>query len=384
MRFGHLSRRRGAVLITFTLAIVLIFGFMGLAFDLGRLYLARNEAQSFCDAAALAGALMLNGHNVNAALDAVDGRFMTASSAAWKHYQFQNTAFAGYSVKFSQTGLDGSFVSLGRDVAAPGYRFVEVVASADIPMYLSPILTGRSNSSAQARAVGAQVKKTLWDEGLVPFAPKAHCSDSGLYDFRACTGAGAAPNLGFVVGRSYALLWAANAFSQSFGYNKKTGVITIDDSEWCGGDQLTSDQNFGESLGKFYTARSLDKNWEMTRGYWVSGQVGHNDYPKLLDGSMGGPVELHDNLEDFDIGPEQVRSLKDNMNAKAAPGGVLVYGPTVDPVTGEIIGFSSFELIPGAYGPNNTWCAIYRGPALYALGTEQVLSDGIYEVRLVR
>ena len=43
----------------------------GLALDLGRVYIAKNETQSFTDTAALAAALALNDANLTAAKDAV-------------------------------------------------------------------------------------------------------------------------------------------------------------------------------------------------------------------------------------------------------------------------------------------------------------------------
>ena len=46
---------------------------LGLALDLGRVYIAKNETQSFTDTAALAAALALNDANFTAAKDAVTG-----------------------------------------------------------------------------------------------------------------------------------------------------------------------------------------------------------------------------------------------------------------------------------------------------------------------
>src|SRR5579862_2114054 len=54
-------RDRGFILVTVALAAVAVFGFLGLAVDLGRMYIVKNETQSYADAAALAAALQLNG-----------------------------------------------------------------------------------------------------------------------------------------------------------------------------------------------------------------------------------------------------------------------------------------------------------------------------------
>jgi Flp pilus assembly protein TadG len=54
-------RRRGFVLIAMSITMLLLLAVMGLAFDLGRVYIARNEAQVFTDAAAMAAASKLDG-----------------------------------------------------------------------------------------------------------------------------------------------------------------------------------------------------------------------------------------------------------------------------------------------------------------------------------
>ena len=62
-RVGDLPHdsRRGFVLIAMSAAMFLLLAIIGLAFDLGRIYIARNEAQVFTDAAALTAATRLDG-----------------------------------------------------------------------------------------------------------------------------------------------------------------------------------------------------------------------------------------------------------------------------------------------------------------------------------
>src|SRR5580704_14603910 len=54
-------RQRGFVLIAMSVTMLLLLAVMGLAFDLGRIYIARNEAQVFADAAAMTAASKLDG-----------------------------------------------------------------------------------------------------------------------------------------------------------------------------------------------------------------------------------------------------------------------------------------------------------------------------------
>ncbi len=55
------KQRRGFVLIAMSVTMLLLLAVMGLAFDVGRIYIARNEAQVFTDAAAMAAASKLDG-----------------------------------------------------------------------------------------------------------------------------------------------------------------------------------------------------------------------------------------------------------------------------------------------------------------------------------
>jgi uncharacterized membrane protein len=67
--------QRGFVLIAMSVATLLLLAVLGLAFDLGRIYIARNEAQIFTDAASLAAAKALDAsqtQRLDAARAAVD------------------------------------------------------------------------------------------------------------------------------------------------------------------------------------------------------------------------------------------------------------------------------------------------------------------------
>src|SRR5947209_19145354 len=55
------AMQSGYVLITMAIAMVVLFGALGLAFDLGRVFITKNELQAYADAAASAAALRLNG-----------------------------------------------------------------------------------------------------------------------------------------------------------------------------------------------------------------------------------------------------------------------------------------------------------------------------------
>ena len=53
--------RRGFVLVMMGLTAFALFGITGLAVDIGRMYIAKNEAQTFADAGAMIAGLKING-----------------------------------------------------------------------------------------------------------------------------------------------------------------------------------------------------------------------------------------------------------------------------------------------------------------------------------
>jgi Flp pilus assembly protein TadG len=88
-------RQKGFVLIAMSVAMVLMLAVMGLAFDFGRIYIARNEAQVFTDAAAMAAASKLDG--TNQGLD----RARQAVGRLPMRWNLGTKAFTGVVVEFS-------------------------------------------------------------------------------------------------------------------------------------------------------------------------------------------------------------------------------------------------------------------------------------------
>ncbi len=94
------SRQRGFVLIAMSVSMLLLLAVMGLAFDFGRVYIARNEAQVFTDAAAMTAALKLDG---------TSGGIERAREAATKvpmRWNLGTKEFAGVVVEFGHV-IDG-------------------------------------------------------------------------------------------------------------------------------------------------------------------------------------------------------------------------------------------------------------------------------------
>ena len=93
------KQQRGFVLIAMSVSMLILLAVLGLAFDLGRIYIARNEAQIFTDAAALTAAMSLNGTaaGVTKAREAV--------ARVPMRWQLGSKEFKGVIVEFSPDGV---------------------------------------------------------------------------------------------------------------------------------------------------------------------------------------------------------------------------------------------------------------------------------------
>jgi Flp pilus assembly protein TadG len=401
------------VLIIFALSTVVIFGFMGFAFDLGRLFIARNEAQAFCDAAALAAASLLDGTSggITKATNAVAGTYATStwtSTGPWKKYAFGTGTFttANTTVQFS---TDNSTWVTGPGTGA-NYSFVKVTATPQVALYLSRIVTGTSQGTAKASAVGAQVLKTTFDEGMLPLDMMAHCTQPGTantYGFTTCPcaqpGTGATANvcttqpdiqaLGLATGRTYTLEWPNGPF------NGKTVASTV--VGWCKADGDT-DANSPNTYNSTFQAGLLNEK-PNSNGFWSSvGLAGNTStYRALLAGMMGVTVG---GLLNFGTSPSQKQTIATALGTRSANLATSFgYAPIIDPVSMQVVGVREVQLIKGNYqtiknqatptytglsyatsSGSDAWCANFVGAAVWGTGGTAVGAAGVYEVRLVQ
>jgi hypothetical protein len=179
---------------------------LGLAVDLGRVYIVKNETQTFSDASALAAAMALNGNS-----------FAPARQAALRSPQ--NKWNLGNS-EFSASGPDSSVLieftrPLASDASKPdprswsaappeaaGFTFARVTASARVPLYILPVVGTSNGQTVRAASVAGQIPSRSFGGGLFPFSPIQHES-----------AAAANPPFGLVVGKWYTLRYPSGAVS---------------------------------------------------------------------------------------------------------------------------------------------------------------------------
>jgi hypothetical protein len=157
-------KKKGFVLVAFTLSLMLLLGAAGLTFDVGRMYIAKSEAQSYCDAAALYAAWKLNGK-----LDGIAAA-RAAALATPKLWEFGTRPFdpARTTVEFAKT-YAGPYNQ--HPNPADDYIYARVSTSVPLPMYLMPVVTGQFKATIAARATAKQVPISGTPNNIFPFAP---------------------------------------------------------------------------------------------------------------------------------------------------------------------------------------------------------------------
>src|SRR3989442_7463735 len=129
--------RTGFTLIASGICVASLFGMLGLAVDLGRVLITKNETQSFTDTAAMAAVLKLNGISFTAARNAVTNN----TKNQWNMGTAVFTASGGtttITTEFAKPQLANDFKPnettwSATPATAAGYTFVRVTATATLP-----------------------------------------------------------------------------------------------------------------------------------------------------------------------------------------------------------------------------------------------------------
>ena len=347
--------RSGFVLVTTTVCMIAWLALVGLAIDLGRVQVARNELQVFADEAAMAASFELDGTTSgmsNARTVAAAG---PGSGATLNRWYFGTQTVSGVTVKFAQSP-DGLFEA--NPTSPVGYRFVKVQVSGIVNLYFLPIVPAIPGSqNVNASAVAGQSQLDSLGDGLAPFSPDAH--------------SGTDPDYGFTSGQLYTLRWAPPG--------KRSKALGT-----CPGD-----------VG-FDSGSSDDRGYiDVGQG---SGNSGLRDAIVNNTYSLSTPLEVGTTLDEVD-GQKSVTSAVNERFAQDSDQSALNFGSyhgngrrlyTVAVNDGgspaKVLGFGLFFLQPLPCGTDNTTpcCAEYVGAAVLGSTRRGAGTPGLYSVQLVQ
>jgi hypothetical protein len=350
-----MKRRKGFVLLTSAAAMIGLLLLVGLAVDVGRIYVSRGELQVFADEAAVAAAFELDGTQTGLTRARNAAASGPAAGTSPNRWNFASQLVTGVTTQFASSPY-GVFDA--NPANAAGLRFVKVQTAGSIKLYFLPLAPGiGSSQTPSASAVAGQTRQISLGDGLAPFSPVAH--DAADADY------------GFVNGQLYTLRWGPG------GQRDKPG-------NYCAGD-------FG-----------FDPGTSSERGYVDVGQgsgssalratVVNNSFFLPSPLTVGGPVTMYSGQESVPAAMEQ-RFAQDNdvfaPNFSSYNGNgrrLLTVAVSGAGDTSTVVGFACFFLQPTPCGTKNTTpcCAEYVGAALVNGNHRAAGSAGLYSVQLIQ
>jgi Flp pilus assembly protein TadG len=410
--------QHGMVLITMAATAIAMIGTMGLAIDLGHIFIVKNETQAYVDAAAIAAALQLDG--TTAGISRADNA-ATTMSAAWN---FSSTVLTSPTVEYASAATGATWYTAANvtSALAPTMTYTRVTKTVAPNIYFVPVVMTNKvyTQNVQSQAVAGQVvlaANTSIAEGLGPFAGIAACSGA----VAACEGT-ASNNFGLTVGQEYDIQWPQ--YNGNRG-NCKNGTII----DCFVGTPCLGDRNLNTNGGSGNPMQEVVNTWgPSVNGYWGSSNtnqlnkyildtlqlgtlaIGTDITTYLSSGNKQGTAKILDDRVNEDTvnydpstattSAQKLAAYLDSASQNPVHNGRrLMPVPMVYPnATGsQVVGYAQFLLESdqtaaggksGYYAAgngNDPYCAIYDGP--WNMGSTNggvSSSGGATRVRLVQ
>lgn len=336
------SGRRGFVLITMSAGALAMTGVLGMAFDIGRMYVVKSELQTFADAAALAATMRLNGQasgitRAQAEITAMRGSYR------WNLGSSPLEA-SGITVQFAQSINNGPPVNWSPNPgSAANYSYTKVEVHADLPIYFMAAVRGATSADIGASATAGQLPLSpgSMPQGMFPFTPISHND--------------ASPDFGFTRGEYYTMKWASSP-KLTPGNNVCAGDR---DQQWLDVSALRGADNRGfYGVGSASVVKDQVANDTPVAYYPVNSTI-------LLNG--GATSTVKDALiqrigQDADRSSVTFSQYQDHGHTRR-----IVTVPVTDSTNGvRVVGYARFFLMKAnnynSAGGNDPWCAEYVGP----------------------
>jgi len=344
MRIAKTQRERGFVLITMAIVTIALIGALGMAVDVGRAFIAKNETQAFCDAASMAAVLKMDGTSTGIS------NARTAVANTTNAWNMDTARVSNPTVDFGTTA-SGPWNT--NPAPATGYTYARVQATVPLPFYFAPLITGSLTQNVYSVAIAAQIPITSFSRGLAPYTVVSTTP--------------AATDFGLVLGNQYDIQWPAQN-------NSGTGFVRPP----CSGDPAASvaavQADWGSSTSGYWgaTANSTIYQEVLDNTQVTQISIGENISPVLTSGQKNAQATALDTRVQED-GDYTNNSLSSYLNNTAHNGRRLIALPVVDPTSTSsttVIGYAAFFLLSNGNANSNYYasgtgndpfCAVYAG-----------------------
>jgi Flp pilus assembly protein TadG len=347
----HSSQKGFSLLVTAVSGSVL-FGMLGLATDVGRMFIVKSELQTFVDASALAACRDLDGtgagvtqaHNVATA--------GPLGSTKPNGYDFDSKAISNvtdtYALTFTGTYVD---YNTAKGNTPNNYQFVKVSAAATLPLYFLAVIPGLPTSQPiSASAVAGQMVTNA--TALVPFSPDAHNPADTKH-------------FGLVPGQQYSLKWGNGNTTTCLGDagfnpgNAPPDHGFVDIGQGSGTSNLRTAIVYGGYPNSLSVPSEIDSQDLLSD---VTGNRGTSIFGALAERSNQDPDQTSLTWAQYQAANtgNGRRVVTAAINDPALAGGNGSNGHIT------VIGFGNFLLDPGLTieGSSGPICATYIGPPL--------------------
>jgi Putative Flp pilus-assembly TadE/G-like len=379
------------VLITMAVSAIALIGAMGLAIDVGHIFIVKNETQAYVDAAVIAAALQMDG--TSAGITRANTA-ATSLSAAWN---FSSTTLTSPTVEFA-AATSGPWYTTANVTSglAPTMIYARVTKTVSPNIYFVPVVmtTKVYTQDVQSQAIAGQVDltaNTSIAEGLGPFAGVASCAST----VTACEASG--PDFGLTVGSEYDIQWPQYNSKRKNCGNGNGQLDNCFVSPPCSGDEaINGSGNSGNPR------QEVVQNWgPSTNGYWGSTNtstinqyimdtkqlatlaIGTDITPYLSNGDKQGSAKKLDDRVNEDVinydpttATTSAQKLTTYLANSSHNGRRLMPVPMVYPnSTGsQVVGYGMFLLESNVTSAgssssyyaagtgNDPYCAIFAGP----------------------
>jgi Flp pilus assembly protein TadG len=378
----NIQQQRGSIMLTTAVSLFVILGMLGLSIDLGRVYIAKHEAQAFADLSAVAAVRHLNGKQTG--IDAATAE-LNNSTNKWN---FGTQLFASNirTLEFSksQTGpWENPPTSGGGSKPFASYAYVRVTATPSVNLAFLPAVGTALTQQVTGQAVAGIIPERFPAGGYLPFTPFAHnaATDAmgNLVD----------PNFGFTIGEEYGFLWPGNI-------NNKNNACDGDQVNWPVYNSSDNSIIAGSDRG-YFQLQAASAISDAILGGSQTDPLAVGDYINLTNGQKQAEQNALALRASYDTDQAPYAFTTDGtlpvISGQSYHGNDmrLVVMPVNDrnPVNGtvRVIGFASF-LLPTTYpnGGNKAWCAIYIGSMTQGGDGSGTPFDagGAYVVRLLQ
>jgi Flp pilus assembly protein TadG len=355
------STERGYILIATSFSLAFLLGVAGLAVDIGRMYIAKNEAQAYVDSASLAAVQQLDGTSAGIA------RANSAVSSDNSKWRFDTLPFSSVTVGYG-TSSSGPFTTSPPNPPS-NYQYVQVVAAVSVPMYLIRILTGPSSTVAAA-AVAGDTPITSLPSGVFPFSPYTR-TWLGIQNGGVAQPDDASDPYGYKVGNDYTLRWGAPG-------NRTT----------CGSDATHNNLSQNGSIRGYCCVRNSAAS---LRQAIVGGQTDSETIGQNVNMDMGAKnTEMSAIADRVNIDTDTTSATYADYQTNRTGNGARVVVVAVNGGAPNYInlGFAGFFLLPSSYYAglkgNDSACAEYLGAWTEGQAFPAAGGSGGYHLRLLK